>query len=307
LPPDWKQQTERSNTLALKIITWVALQLGRTVARWLLLPISLYFWVTSPKARRASNQYLRRIEKFTDRKANSLSSLKHIHAFASMTLDRVFMLTGQTQYFDTRTENFFQMKTVHDQKVGGIFVGAHVGSFEALHVLGTRDPVTHDKLPELTVKMAMYADNARKIGAMLEAISPDSSKFIISLGNPDAMLQIQDTVDKGEFVGMLADRYLDATGCEKISFLGAPALFPNGPFRLAMVLKRPVYLMFGLYHGGNRYEVHFDELPLPKMPDKGGRSAQLRLWQEAYVAKLESYCALAPYNWFNFFDFWANE
>jgi predicted LPLAT superfamily acyltransferase len=74
-----------------------------------------------------------------------------------------------------------------------------------------------------------------------------------------------------------------------------------------MVLKRPVYLMFGLYHGGNRYEVHFDELPLPKMPDKGGRSAQLRLWQEAYVAKLESYCALAPYNWFNFFDFWANE
>jgi predicted LPLAT superfamily acyltransferase len=307
LQPDWKQQTERSNTLALKVIIWVALRLGRTAARGLLLPITFYFWATSPKARQASNQYLRHIEKFTGRAANSLSSLKHIHAFASITLDRVFMLTGQTQYFDTRTENFFQMKTVHDQKVGGIFVGAHVGSFEALHVLGTRDPVTHAKLPELTVKMAMYADNARKISAMLEAISPDSSKFIISLGNPDAMLQIQDTVDKGEFVGMLADRYLETTGCEKISFLGAPALFPNGPFRLAMVLKRPVYLMFGLYHGGNRYEVHFDELPLPPMPPKGGRAAQLRLWQEAYVAKLEDYCALAPYNWFNFFDFWANE
>jgi predicted LPLAT superfamily acyltransferase len=65
--------------------------------------------------------------------------------------------------------------------------------------------------------------------------------------------------------------------------------------------------MFGLYHGGNRYEVHFDELPLPNMPEKGGRVAQLRLWQEAYVAKLENYCALAPYNWFNFFDFWADE
>jgi predicted LPLAT superfamily acyltransferase len=307
LQPDWKQQTERSNTLALKIIIWVALRLGRTAARWLLLPITLYFWATAPKARRASNQYLRQIEKFTGRPAKSLSSLKHIHAFASITLDRVFMLTGQTQHFDTRTKNFLQMKNVHDQKIGGIFVGAHVGSFEALHVLGTRDPVTHEKLPELTVKMAMYADNARKISAMLEAINPDSSKFIISLGNPDAMLQIQDTVDKGEFVGMLADRYLEASGCEKIAFLGIPALFPNGPFRLAMVLKRPVFLMFGLYYGDNRYEVHFDELPLPQMPDSGGRAAQLRLWQEAYVAKLESYCALAPYNWFNFFDFWADE
>jgi predicted LPLAT superfamily acyltransferase len=307
LQTDWKQEGERSNALALKVIVWICLRLGRVVARWVLLLITLYFWCTSPKARAASNQYLRKVEAFTGRAPNSLSSLKHIHCFASISLDRVFMLTGQTRYFDTRTENFFQMKKVHDQKVGGIFVGAHIGSFEALRVLGTRDPVTHEKLPDLTVRMAMYAENARKIGAILEAINPESSKFIISLGHPDAMLQIQDTIDKGEFVGMLADRHLDKTGCEKISFLGESAIFPTGPFRLAMVLKRPVYLMFGLYLGSNRYEVHFDELPLPSMPAQGGRTAQMRLWQEAYVKKLEEFCTLAPYCWFNFFDFWADE
>jgi predicted LPLAT superfamily acyltransferase len=307
LQTDWKTQAERSNTLALRIIVWIALKLGRRVARLVLLPITLYFWATSPKARLSSNQYLRRVEKFSGRPANSLSSLKHIHAFASTLLDRVYMLTGQTKYFDTRTENFFQMKKVHNQKVGGIFVGAHIGSFEALRVLGTRDPNTHELLPDLTVRMAMYAENARKITTMLEAISPDSGKFIISLGHPDAMLQIQSTIDKGEFVGMLADRHLDKTGCESISFLGESALFPTGPFRLAMVLKRPVYLMFGLYYGANRYEVHFDELALPPMPLTGGRAAQLRLWQTDYVKKLEEFCSKAPYCWFNFFDFWVDE
>ena len=28
--------------------------------------------------------------------------------------------------------------------------------------------------------------------------------------------------------------------------------------------------------------------------------------QLAYVARLEHYCRLAPYNWFNFYDFWKS-
>ena len=45
-----------------------------------------------------------------------------------------------------------------------------------------------------------------------------------------------------------------------LPFLGTPARFSDGPFRLAALLRRPVVFMAGLYHGGRRYELRFVEL-----------------------------------------------
>jgi predicted LPLAT superfamily acyltransferase len=301
---DWRTQKERSNLFALKLIVWIARHLGRTVARGLLVPIAFYFWATAPKAREASAQYLRHIETTSNLPPRSLSTYKHILVFASVLLDRVYMLAGESNRFDTFIHNFDEMKAIHERHEGGLFIGAHLGSFEALRVLGTEDPGNHQRLPALVVRMAMFEENARKINTMLEAINPKATQNVISLGTPDAMLQLQDTIANGDFVGMLADRHMGVEGCNQIDFLGQPALFPGGPFRVALVLKRPVYLMFGLYRGGNRYEIFFEELPLPDAPK---RTEQLVLWQQAYVKRVEYFCRLAPYNWFNFYDFWAKE
>jgi predicted LPLAT superfamily acyltransferase len=297
----WQAERERSNAFALRLIVWIALHLGRTVARCLLWPISWYFWATAPKARAASARYLCLIERASGRAAGSLSTLKHIQTFANVILDRTYMLAGQTGRFRTHIQNFDAMRLVHEQRTGGLFIGAHLGSFEALRVLGTRDPITDTHLPRLVVRMAMYEENARKINSMLEAINPEATRYVISLGHADAMLQLQETLDNGEFVGMLADRHIGDARCETIDFLGVPASFPTGPFRLAMVLKRPVFLMFGLYRGGNEYEIFFESLPLP---EAANRQAQLQLWQRAYVQRVEHYCKLEPYNWFNFYEFW---
>jgi predicted LPLAT superfamily acyltransferase len=223
----WQAERERSNAFALKLIVWIALHLGRTVARFFLWPISAYFWLTSPKARASSAQYLRRVEAASNLPPGSLNTWKHIHTFATVILDRVYMLAGQTRRFNTRIQHFDAMKAVHEQRTGGLFIGAHLGSFEALRVLGTRDPANDQRLPELVVRMAMYEENARKINAMLEAINPEATQYVISLGHADAMLQLQETIDKGEFVGMLADRHIGDTKCQTIEFLGAPASFPT--------------------------------------------------------------------------------
>jgi predicted LPLAT superfamily acyltransferase len=305
--PNWQTEQERSNAFAMKMLVWIALHLGRNIAQFFLLPITFYFWATSPKVRAASAQYLRKVEASLDLPTGKLSTLKHIHTFSVIVLDRVFMLSGQTNRFNTYIHNFDQMKAVHDRGEGGLFVGAHLGSFEALRVLGTRNPANDQMLPKLIVRMAMYEENARKINRMLEAINPEATQYVISLGQANSMLQLQATIDKGEFVGMLADRHVGAQSDKQlntISFLGETAVFPDGPFRLAMVLKRPVFLMFGLYRGGNRYEIFFEELLMPESVGPRNRSAQLASWQRAYVERVEHYCRLAPYNWFNFYDFW---
>jgi predicted LPLAT superfamily acyltransferase len=89
----------------------------------------------------------------------------------------------------------------------------------------------------------------------------------------------------------------------RVPFLGEEAGFPASPFRIAGMLKRPVVLMVGLYLGGNRYHLHFERLI--GEGELALRDPQaVERWVQRYAQRLEHYCRLAPYNWFNFYDFW---
>ena len=62
--------------------------------------------------------------------------------------------------------------------------------------------------------------------------------------------------------------------------------------------------MSGLYLGGNRYAIHFERLADFSDVDRPGREAAFEFAVADYAACLERHCRAAPYNWFNFFDFW---
>jgi predicted LPLAT superfamily acyltransferase len=127
---------------------------------------------------------------------------------------------------------------------------------------------------------------------------------VISLGQATSMLDIGRALEKGHAVGVLADRSLTSEVQIKLPFLGGEAAFPIGPFRMAALFRCPVILMVGLYRGGGRYEVHFERLPdLDLGP--GRRADAVAQTMQAYVTRIEHYCRIAPYNWFNFYEFWS--
>jgi len=156
----------------------------------------------------------------------------------------------------------------------------------------------------LRVAMVMYEENARQINAALAAISPAAVQDIIPLGQLDSMLQVKARLDDGVVLGVLADRALDTGPTLTLPFLGRPAAFPLGSMRLAAMLRRPVVFMTGLYLGGNRYAIHFEALADFTHIERAGRDAAIQSAVVAYAACLERHCRAAPYNWFNFFDFW---
>src|SRR3546814_1076016 len=74
---------------------------------------------------------------------------------------------------------------------------------------------------------------------------------------------------------------------------------------IAAVLKLPVSLAFGLYRGGNHYDLVFETfedqgLDLPRAQ----RATRMAALIQRYAARLEHHARQAPYNWFNFYDFW---
>ena len=62
--------------------------------------------------------------------------------------------------------------------------------------------------------------------------------------------------------------------------------------------------MTGLYMGDNRYQVHFEPLADFTNTPQGHRDEAIQAAIARYTDLLNHYCRLAPYNWFNFFDYW---
>lgn len=292
---EWTRRPERSSLAILRLMVWISLTLGRPIGRWVLHGVAAYFLAFAPAARRASRTYLERALG----RAPSLADLfRHILTFATTIHDRIYLLNGRFDLFDIRIvgEHFIRGRAA--EGTGVLLMGAHFGSFEVLRALGRRNL-------DIPVAMLMYEENARKINATLSAINPAATQDIIPLGRMESMLQARDRLEAGHLVGMLADRGLGSDPTRECDFLGATAPLPLGPFRMAAMLRRPVLLMVGLHLGGNRYEIHFEPLADFSTVERNGREEAIAAAQDQYVRRLEHFCRQAPYNWFNFFDFWT--
>jgi len=290
----WAHTPERSNMLMLRVMTWISLRLGRRAARGVLHLIAAYFLLFAPASRRASSDYLRRA---LGRPARWRDLYRHFFTFAATIHDRVYLVNRRFDLFDFEVYGEDTLHRLLADGKGLFLMGAHLGSFEVIRAIGR-------KHQDLRVAMLMHEDNAQKINAMLAAINPDAVQDIIGLGHIDSMLKVRERLDDGGVVGMLVDRTPGNDTLYPVQILGADANLPGGPFRMAALLQRPVVFMTGLYLGGNRYAIHFEPLADFSAVARGQRDAAVQAAIARYAALLEQYCRKAPYNWFNFFDFW---
>ena len=291
---EWVTHRERGSMTMLRIMTFLSLRLGRSGGRLFLYLIAAYFFTFAPTARRHARVYLRRA---LGREPTARDRFRHVLTFATTIHDRVYLLKERFNLFDISVAGEPPVREALQTGKGAFLMGSHVGSFEIIRTVGRRQP-------GLRVAMAMYEDNARKVNAMLAAINPVAKPDIIALGHIDAMLKIQESLDRGSFVGVLGDRTLGNEATQQVGFLGQPARFPVGAMRAAAIMRRPVIFMIGLYRGGNRYHVAFERLADFSAVEPRQREAAVRAAIERYAAVLEKYVRSDPYNWFNFFDFW---
>ncbi len=291
---DWAARRERGCTALVRLMIWITLNLGWTASRVILAGIAAYFYASSRTARAASRDYLGRV---LGRPATAAQVFRHFHVFSSVILERVFFLTGRTEAFTVDVEG---LEHLHEATAGGrgcVLLGAHLGSFEALRGLGRRAP--------MRVRPVMYRSNASAVTAVLEALDPEMQREIIEIGRPDTMLHVREALERGELVGMLADRSPGDGRVVPVPFLGGMAAFPTGPFIAIAGMNVPTLLVYGLRVAPRHYRVRFEpfasELKLPRAT----RAAALETCARAYAGRLEAQCRAHPYNWFNFFPFWS--
>ena len=301
---DWLRQRERANAASLHLLVRIALWLGRPAGRMLLFPLCLYFLIFSVRARTASRQYLRKV---LGRPPGMSDLFRHYYSFATVALDRMYLLRSRFKHFEIRVRGEDVLAEAQARGENCFLLGAHLGSFEALHAYGEENGIR--------VTMMMFEHGSSNMNALARAINPYLERTVIGMGSLDSMMRLRGRLDSGEWVGMLGDRGLFDGGHVQVPFFGEPAAFPTAPFRIAAMFGRPVVLMLALYRGGNRYDLHFERLvecsaidrtgPNQTGAGRAGRDAVIREWAMRYAERLEHHCRQAPYNWFNFYDFWA--
>ncbi|RLJ16268.1 lipid A biosynthesis acyltransferase [bacterium endosymbiont of Escarpia laminata] len=290
----WLKQSERGSLFLIRLITRITLLLGRPAGRLLLYPITLYFVLFSRKARNASRNYLKRV---LPQPIGLRHIFRHYHTFAATILDRIYLLSGRQDYFniDIRGETRL-LEQLKDGR-GCMLLGSHLGSFELLRSLAA----TH---PDISVKALMYEENAEKINQVIQALNPEIADMIIPIGRPDSLFEVQEAVERGEVIGILGDRIALDDKQVKVRFFDQTCRFPAGPMLIAGLLKIPVVLFFGIHQGGRDYTIHFELLTEGFHLDREERWQQITEWTQRYANRLEHHTRQAPYNWFNFYDFW---
>lgn len=292
---DWFHIAERGSVTGIWFVVVLSTVLGRAPARAFLRLLVPYYTAFHGQARRSSRDYLTRISGH----ATHAKVHDHILRFAQCTLDRLFFVQGKVDLFEVHSHGEEHLRKLSDERKGALLLGAHLGSFEAMQRMAdARD---------MPINVVGYFKNAKMLSDALRKLNPRSTARLLALDTEsiDFILKIRECIDRGELVALLADRTISEGRKARVDFLGSPASFPTGPYLLASILGCPTYLTFGLSSGPTRYDLYCepfaDRISLPRR----GRQAALHSLAQRFADRLEHYCRLAPDNWFNFYDFWA--
>lgn len=291
----WLSIREQGSILGLRFFVWLVTAMGRGAGRFFLFFIMPYYVLVASGARRACADYLRRLGL-----PHGFGAVFHqFLTFSQCVVDKILLLTGQTEAFEFELVGHEHMERIHTEKKGAILLSAHLGSFEALRA--------EARNYDMTVNIIVNRTNARMVNGVLGELEPDGKLQLVEMGDDHVamMLRLRELVAEGQIISIMGDRVAAGERSMVVPFMGAPARFPSGAYLLAHALKCPVYLVFGIYDGGNKYTLHCEpfaeRIDLPRKT----RQEALRAHVAQYAARLEHYCRQSPSNWFNFFDFWG--
>ncbi|MCO5095176.1 MAG: acyltransferase [Xanthomonadaceae bacterium] len=298
--PHWARIGETTSVTGIRVLLAVERWLGRWPFRLCLAPVVLCHWAFNGTARRASLDYLRRLQaahRVFPNDPGVWTSLRHFARFAESLLDKLKASHGN--YRLDQVEVAPELMQAPMARGGGVIIGAHLGCLELCQVMVRR-------VPGLRVTALVHTAHAEAFNRMLKRLNPDGRVELLQVTALDAAMAmcLGERVSRGEFIAITGDRVpVRSDRVTFARFLGAPAPFPVGPYVLAAALGCPLYAMACTREAG-RYRMQLECLAERVVLPRGEREAALARMAACFSDWLEARLRAAPLDWFNFFPFW---
>lgn len=300
----WARIGESGTIAGMRIMVFIQRRLGRWPFQLVLWPVILWYFVTQRTARYASQDYLTRIDPALEhRPATRLwRSYLHFLGFGSALMDKVAAWSGSITEQQLSGQGFQAFSAAIAEGRGGIVLVSHHGNLDIANSMARTQPT-------LNMTVLMHTRNAGKFNEMLKQVTGQPRPDILEVTEitPGTAQDMAERIARGGFVVIAADRIpVSGERMRAVPFLGAPALFPEGPFLLATLLRCPVYEL-GCVREGESFQIDFTLFDDTAELSRRDREAWICNAMHRYADGLAQRVRRQPLQWFNFYPFWLNK
>ncbi|NOX84370.1 MAG: lipid A biosynthesis acyltransferase [Chlorobi bacterium] len=291
----WKGKT-RGGLAGYRFFIFLLKYPGLKFSYFFLRLVVLYFVLFAPKARNPIYWYFRNIHYFGPLKSVRYL-FKNFYALGKVLLDKVALLSGFSARF---TFDFEGEKYLHQMasEEGGFLIGAHIGNWEIAGQLLERI--------DTKVHILMVEAEHERIKALLDNVMVKKKIDIIAMKDDlSHLIEIKKALDNNEIVALHGDRFVEGAKTITGKLMGREALFPFGPFFLALKYNRPVTFVSAVKETDTHYHFYATRPRKYSWPkDPAGRKKQQEKILADYTSEMERILKKYPEQWFNYYYFW---
>ncbi len=305
----WASMREAGTLFGLRFLYFVHRVFGRWLVSFCLWPTVAYFVLFRPASRRSSQQFLRAhyacYPAFWSRPPSLWDTCKHLYVFAQTVVDKLLSWSVDIDADQFDIAHPERIDELMADSRGQLIIGSHMGNLEYCRGFMHR---YRDK----SINILVHDKHSENYNTVMQQLNPDSRLNIFQVEEFDipTMLTIKKKIDDGEWVFIAGDR-TPLTGQARtveVTFFGRTAHFPIGPYMLAQGLGCPVKLMFSYcdyFAPGKPVFFEVETFTDRVILGRAERTAKLQAYAQQFATALEQQVAKAPFQWFNFYDFWA--
>ncbi|MDR0771482.1 MAG: acyltransferase [Burkholderiales bacterium] len=299
----WAKMQEAGSLAGMRFMLFVYRVCGRWPFRILLFFVLLWFYARRRTGREASRDYLQRLHDFSGDVTPAPTRqnvFRHFLAFSEILLDKLLTTGVSAMPSDYRVDGMECVDLMLEQKRGAIFVTAHFGNIELCRKLSERHA-------GLRLAVLAHSENTARFNRLLKELDPNFDIDLIQVTDIgiDTAFVLAQRVAAGNFIVIAGDRVpVKGSAAVRVPFLGREASFPISPYILAATLQCPLIAVFGARHRDGfvvTLRLLAESIALPRRT----REAAAVPYAAAFARLLEAECVKAPFQWSNFYPFWA--
>jgi predicted LPLAT superfamily acyltransferase len=314
----WSEYREEAGYGHVRLLFLMFRILPVFLLRLCVFPVSFFYYLFSKRARRESRRFLEKLGAAlkieAPEKSLPLHPLGHILAFSLAVVEKVEAWGGKVllNRIHFQEDDIGDLMEGLEKGQGALLICSHLGNSELLRALADYNRTGVSRC--IPVTSVVDFSVTALFNRMLRELNPRSMVRVIGAKDfgPGTVVLLLDRIKAGELVVIAGDRTPVNTGNKTISlsFLNENAPFPYGPFILGALLNAPTYFVFALRRGDlslrSHYNMYVHRSPLSFDCPRREREERITELARLFAEKLEYHCKQHPYQWYNFYNFWAS-